>query len=470
MRSLVVGPKSSRPLVRSMLGSSIVFASTCLVLTCGSPLQAGITGGTTGVFGRAVGGVRVNPDGALAKVEVIDRNTMRDLLAKEVDGPEAAAVAPVKMRMVSLKAIEKALSEGGANLETLPDEIKYLAGLQRIQYVFADPDNHDIILAGPAEGWKVGPSGDVVGLTTNQPVVMLADLVVALQTVEAARTEGLTCSIDPTAEGRKNLDILFARTRMFSPELLPAVQSALGPQAITLTGVPEDSHLARVLVAADYHLKRISMGIDPSPVKGIPNFLELVSRSGRTPTNMMPRWWMACAYEPLVMSADGLSWEIKGPGVKVLTEDELISKDGKVTGTGRTSKIAENLATAFNTNMETLSAREPVFGGLRNVMDLCVVAALLDKHGLFKKVGLSTPTMLGKSGDGVFRSYPAPKTVGTEVSFVAIGGQTVITASGGVDINSWAVVDQTPTTADMTAVRGQAVGNTSSLWWNPVTR
>jgi len=35
-----------------------------------------------------------------------------------------------------------------------------LAGLQRIEYVFLAPDSKDIVLAGPAEGWRVNEQGD----------------------------------------------------------------------------------------------------------------------------------------------------------------------------------------------------------------------------------------------------------------------------------------------------------------------
>ena len=30
------------------------------------------------------------------------------------------------------------------------------------------------------------------------------------------------------------------------------------------------------------------------------------------PKNMMPRWWMACDYEPMAKSADGLAWQLRG--------------------------------------------------------------------------------------------------------------------------------------------------------------
>ena len=42
----------------------------------------------------------------------------------------------------------------------LPDAIKYLAGLQHIRYVFVYPEQKDIVLVGPGEGWKVDAQGE----------------------------------------------------------------------------------------------------------------------------------------------------------------------------------------------------------------------------------------------------------------------------------------------------------------------
>ena len=41
---------------------------------------------------------------------------------------------------------------------------------------------------------------------------------------------------------------------------------------------------------------------------------------------MMPRWWLACDYEPLARSEDGLAWELRGNGVQAKTEDSLVGK------------------------------------------------------------------------------------------------------------------------------------------------
>ena len=35
-----------------------------------------------------------------------------------------------------------------------------------------------------------------------------------------------------------------------------------------------------MLVAADYKMKRMAMGFDPSPVKGMPSFMQMVKAAG----------------------------------------------------------------------------------------------------------------------------------------------------------------------------------------------
>ena len=43
--------------------------------------------------------------------------------------------------------------------QPVSDEMKYLAGLLRIHYVFFYPETGDIVLAGPAEGFAEDPVG-----------------------------------------------------------------------------------------------------------------------------------------------------------------------------------------------------------------------------------------------------------------------------------------------------------------------
>jgi hypothetical protein len=344
--------------------------------------------------------------------------------------------------------------------------LRFLAGIQRIQYVLVYPEEHDVVLAGPGEGWKVDEEGNVVGVATGRPVLRLEDLLVAFRTVDNARRGGISCSIDPTPEGRKRLEEVSAR-RSGSAATLAAMKKALGPQQITLTGVPTDSHFARVLVSSDFHMKRLGMNLDRSPVKALPSFLDMLKRDNSS-AHPTPRWWMACDYEPLGRSEDGLAFELRGRGVKCLAEDEIVDEQGRVSGTGAANSIAQKWADLMTEHYDELSLKEPAFGELRNVMDMCVVAALITKEQLLAKADCELPTLLGKNNGLRVGSMNAPKTVESFCSSVT-HGNSLIVMSGGVQIASWQVADRTELRPAVALVREKSkpASNSAHAWWNP---
>lgn len=366
------------------------------------------------------------------------------------------------MRRISLRQLSEAINESQANNTELPAEMRYLAGMQRVQYVFVYPEQNDIVIAGPGEGWEVNESGDVVGRTTRQPVVQLEDLLVALQSSQQAREVGISCSIDPTEEGVRRMESLVRKQSRYNPRVLPAIEKAMGAQQIKLTGIPHDSHFARVLVAADYRMKRIAMHLEQSPLRELPSFLSMMKNSRTKVTNMMPRWWMACDYEPMARTDDGMGWEIRGPGVKVMTELDFVAEDGSRESTGRKLGLAQKWADRMTENYEELSAKSPIFGQLRNAMDLCVVAAVIDKHDLAEAAGCDLSALIDSSS--VLGRWHAPKTVSTQCSVTKRGRDYLITASGGVQIESWQVADRAEVDVKLSTVYTKAAESTGT-WW-----
>ena len=76
------------------------------------------------------------------------------------------------MREILLRKLEAAIDDCAKNDKPLPTPIKYLAGLQQIRYIFVYPEQKDIVLVGPGEGWKIDAKGNVVGITTGRPVML----------------------------------------------------------------------------------------------------------------------------------------------------------------------------------------------------------------------------------------------------------------------------------------------------------
>lgn len=418
-----------------------------------------------GFRNRSVGGIAIDPHGVVTVPAREDASLyLRTIRERTPKTPDALS-APVGLRKISLRRLDEAVRAARRDrYGMLPDEINYLAGLQRIEYVLVYPDEHDIVLAGPGEGWTVNEHGSVVGITTGRPVLHLDDLLVALRSVKHARETAITCSIDPTDEGRRNLDAYLKRVKQFSPAAVEGMARALGRQQISITGVPEDSHFARVMVAADFHMKRIAMQLDPSPLKELPSFLAMLQAGRTRPTNLMPRWWLACNYEPLSRSDDGLAWRLRGEGVKAMTEDELVTA-GTVRGTGKANPVAQKWADAMTENYELLSAEESSFGELRNLMDMCVVAALIEKEDLLGVAGLELPALSAPDSTLNVATWHAPKSIATQCSFVKAGKEWIITASGGVEIDPWQVAERSEVDRQVAQVRDKAAPADAAAWW-----
>ena len=174
---------------------------------------------------------------------------------------------------------------------------------------------------------------------------------------------------------------------------------------------------------------------------------------------------MACNYEPLAASDDGLAWELRGPGVKVMTEDQHFTPQGQIVETGRTSGPAQRWADTMTAKYDELSVADPVFGELRNLMDMCVVAALIEKEHLTDKAGCSLPILTGATSDLATEAWNAPKTISPEVSLLRTRNSWLVTASGGVQIESWQAASQTAVDAKVSEIRKQATPTGSSLTW-----
>ena len=434
-------------------------------------MAATIIGGATragqnhGAFFRSVGGVLIDAEGVVGEPTVQELAQLRKRIQDEYKEPAADLKQPVELRMYSLRAAEEAIKQANVDLSyKLPEEVRFMAGIQRIQYVFLYPEQNDIVLAGPGEGWKPGEVGNYVGVTTGRPVLRLEDFILAMRSAESARQGGISVSIDPTAEGRQRLDKLLSGVREFKPAVLQAIEKALGPQEVSIRGIPETSHFARTLVASDYKMKRIAMKLQRSPVKGLTSYIDMLTSP---PDNMMPRWWMACNYEPIAKSEDGLAWEIRGQGVKVMTEDELVNADGTVKGTGNANPVAQAWADQMTEKFDELAVKEPIFGELRNLFDMSVVAALIAKEDLLTKANCPLPKIADPESGLGLSSWVAPRFVDTQCGALKKGRNYIITASGGVEIASWAVADQTAVVNEIENVRAKASPKDKalSLYW-----
>jgi hypothetical protein len=420
-----------------------------------------------GPNGRGVvGGIYIDTDGVVsrAKIEISNKLGRDRMKAIGLVAPDARRAN--KLRKISLRKLEQELIRLETAKKPLPGEVQFLAGLQRIEYVFVDQKNQDIILAGPAEGWTADPSGFVVGISTGLPVIELGDLLIALRTQREESFQGISCSMDASEVGLKNYaDYMNKAKPQFNQRTLNNMLQAIGNFEVTFTGIPTSSHFARVLIAADLTMKRLALNLEPSPVRGIPSYIELLKKSRkRIMPNSMPRWWLAVNYEPLLRDEDELAWKIRGPAVKAMTDQDFLSHDGIKTDAGKSNPLAQKWADSFSKHYPVLSSKMPVFGQVRNCMDLAVVGALLTKYELFKKAGFQSNILVNKK---TFRpaKYDVPQFTSPQVSYARNGKRWIVTLSGGIDIDGWSVASNTKVDPDLATLQAKVIKSVGDNWW-----
>jgi hypothetical protein len=307
----------------------------------------------------------------------------------------------------------------------------------------------------------------VVGVTTKRPVMQLDDLLIALRTADAAR-KGITCSIDPTEEGLARLKqkVALGQVGVDPQAVATAMEREIGPQTISFSGVPADGRFAHVLLGADFRMKRLGMAFDPSPLKRkLPSYLDMIKRHvGPGLQNMLPRWWLTTNYEPLLTDGEGLAWQLRGQGVKCESEDDFLQADGSRKHSGKANPAAKRWAELMTKHYDELSLKEPIFGELRNCMDLAVVAALISKENLAGKAGLDMGALLD-AGTYPTEVFPIPKQVDTKASYVETSKGYVLSASGGVVLNTWEVADHKETSDELQPVRENVADHRGKQWW-----
>ena len=416
----------------------------------------------------AVGGVSIDAQGVVARSDVESRGRLREARLTALQGIDADIQATSPIRKVSLRGLQAAIDKLARQKRPLPMQIQCLAGIQRVEYVLIYPERRDIVLAGHAEGWKVDDHGNMVGRTTGLPVLRLDDLVVALRTAEAAASgRGITCSIDPTEEGLKQFQrLLKSRGMAMSEATVARLEDSLGPQQITVTGVAPGSHFAHVLVAADFLMKRLAMNFEPSPVEGMPSYLEMLQdRSAAAPRSAMPRWWMAPHYEPLLKDDDSLAWQLRGSGVQVMTEEGFLGVRGTiVAGREKENSLARKWSETMTGKYEALSVALPAFGELRNCMDLAVVAALVTKEDLAGRAGCDLSLLLDEKRVAV-AEYQVPRMVDSRASVVRKGRDWIVSISGGVEVDSWSVLNRVEVSGELAKTRAAAAPAEDDRWW-----
>jgi len=432
--------------LRRFSRSSLIPFIACLVAVApGAPVfgQFGAGGG----FNAA--GVVVDAHGVLRTTAVADPGLTGEQRRAAVAALPGDLQKKVPLRKVALSRLEAALARHAADGRGVPDEIQKLAGLTRIRYVFVYPAKDgkpgEVVLAGPAEPWLIDATGRAVGAESGRPTLLLEDLATAVRAFAPGHPGDrlIGCSIDPTKEGLAAMQDFLRKVGRVNPqgsadEIVAGMKQALGPQTVTVQGVPAGSHFAQVMVEADYRMKLIGIGLESPPVK-MPTWIELAS-AGAVAANALQRWYFVPDYGCVRIAEDDLAIEIVGEGVQLLGADEVVRPDGTRLSATRSDRASKTFTEAFTRKYVEIAARSPVYAQLRTAIDLVVTAAYLQEHDAYGKAGWAAEKLLDEKTCPVERLTP-PAQAETAIHAVWKNNRLLTPIGGGVTINARLALD-----------------------------
>ena len=344
------------------------------------------------------------------------------------------------LRKVSLTRLEKELQMRWASGQDPDAAMRHLAGIYKVKYVFVYPQEGEIVLAGPAGPWHSNELGRTVNIESGWPVLQLDDLVVLVR--NAMRRKGsFGCSITPTRGGlaaakafqessQKQGPLRSARQRR---KWLDQLQQSLGKQDITVYGIDPRTRVARVLVEADYRMKRVGMGLEEG-VLGVRSVLDSMLRDPPGSMSVI-RWWFTLNYKAIQATPERHAFSFRGPGVKVLSENEFLTRQGKRVHTGKSDLATAKFAESFTRNFPALAKKYPIYAELKNVFDLALVAGLLQAEDLTGQVGWHL-THWGDPDQYEVARGTAPRRVDTIINHRLVGNRVIAGVSGGVTVDT----------------------------------
>lgn len=414
-------------------------------------------GQDTLLIGQPIAGIDVDATGVLRVKQFDPRLAQQRLAAARAQG-DANVMRPSELRKVSLNRLESAIREQLSAGQGLSNEMKALAGLTAVQYVFYYPETNDIVIAGPAEGFFADPTDRLIGINSGRPSVLLEDLVTALRAYAPNQkpTSVISVSIDPTPEGlqRMNEFILMARRQARPSDaarIAQGMKENLGLQTVTFKGIPNSTHFARVLVEADYRMKLIGIGLEKLPVP-LKSYVDRANPSAIS-ANAMERWYFQPNYDGVAVSEDGYAMKIKERGVQLVGENERVA-GGRRSASGRVNRASQAFCLEFTEKFPQIEQRVRIYAELRQLIDVAIAAAYIQQQDFYGQADWEMPVLLDESLLSV-ETYNAPEQVETAVNAIWRGNTLMTPLGGGVHLEPRIALQQDRVEVDATGANNQ---------------
>ncbi len=284
-------------------------------------------------------------------------------------------------RALSLRVLQARLKAAVARGEQ-PREVMELAGITRITGYTVDEKTRDLIVLGEVE--------------QGAPALHIEDLAVAFRSVwlTYATRRGHTiyyedpgCSIDPDPAVVQQLSEL-AQIDVSDGTMDQWCDICDQPQRVRVMGVPFDSRFAKVMVDADYLMKRLADGSIQMQVPGFVSLGDITYarisdelKTGSAPRDTrtsLNRFWFYPGTAQF-REQDGVT-EIERCPVTLLTEEQHLTAEG-LTGLRRPDPEALRFAEGFSAHYDDIAGARPIYRELEGLFRMVALAKLVKYDG-----------------------------------------------------------------------------------------
>jgi hypothetical protein len=312
-----------------------------------------------------------------------------------------ADMSYINLKAVSLRELQKKIIQGN---EQDINAIKSFYGITQLYGFLWDTEGKDLILFGEAEKTKA--------------TLYFDDFVVSLKNAYYlyCKKEGNTiyysdpsCTIDPDPNTMNSLDKLNNYDFRNDPDMKGRSWEEIctHPQSVGVFGIPFNSHLASLMVNADYIMKDITNGNLKIDIEGDFKSLHQIRREiveestkNRSSVNLGPSMnrFEFTAPNAYFRNSEHLYLHYSQP-IVLITEEEYLSENS-ISGTGNPDPLAKKFADNFSSEYQKISKVLPVYESLLQSYRIFAIAKAIEESHVISDTSFFSE---------IFHHYPLDK-------------------------------------------------------------
>lgn len=296
------------------------------------------------------------------------------------------------IRAVSMNALQMKLKQNTDSAEL--KKLTRVEGITRVMGCIIDTTNRDLVLFG--------------SIDPDLPPLYIDDFAVALRNVQLKYAEYKgntciyaypTCSIDPDPVVMKQLNQINLNTgtsqEKIDKEIEKWHETGKQPQRVWVEGIPDHCRFGKIMVDADYYMKRL---VDGSVTLDIAGFISLadlnlnklksdiLQNRPLSISSSLNRFWFFPG-ENMFSQSENMVMLTQCP-VILLTEEEYVTDQNSIQGTGRENLMAREFTNRFTYYYEYIAAKESIFAELQGLFRWFALAKILNEQKLTGQVAL----------------------------------------------------------------------------------